>query len=99
MSDYISREKIIDFGERQLKHLDDGEAYRRLAAFLNAIPAADVVEVKRGKWIPGKEWTGIGAFRIKEMVVTCFICPECGRIVDVSEGDFNFCPNCGADMR
>ena len=42
MAEYIEREAVIEFGERQLKRLDDGEAYRRLDAWLNSIPAADV---------------------------------------------------------
>ena len=45
MAEYIERDAVIEFGERQLKRLDDGEAYRRLDAWLNSIPAADVQEV------------------------------------------------------
>jgi len=40
--EYIERAAVIEFGEQQLKRLDDGEAYRRLDAWLNTIPAADV---------------------------------------------------------
>lgn len=46
--EYIERDAVIEFGERQLKRLDDGEAYRRLDAWLNSIPAADVVERASG---------------------------------------------------
>ena len=42
MTDYISREEIIEFGDIMLKRLDDGEAYRRLNAWLEVVPAADV---------------------------------------------------------
>ena len=42
MAEYIEREAVIEFGEQQLKRLDDGEAYRRLDFWLNSIPAADV---------------------------------------------------------
>ena len=53
MAEYIERDAVIEFGERQLKRLDDGEAYRRLDAWLNSIPAADVRPVvlcKDCKW-------------------------------------------------
>lgn len=52
--------------------------------------AADVVEVKHGKWEENKY-----AF--------CNVCPECGTIVDRSaikwqSGELNYCPNCGVKM-
>lgn len=50
-------------------------------------------ERKKGKWVPefdGK-FTG-GAY--------WFSCSKCKRIVpEVRNGGWNFCPNCGADMR
>lgn len=51
-----------------------------------------------GKWIPVKEETGVEAFGFKEMAVDAFCCSACGKEVDVSEGDFKFCPHCGAKM-
>lgn len=50
----------------------------------DAIPAADVRPVRRGKW----------KF-ISFMTVKCSNCQETFREL---EGD-SFCPNCGADMR
>lgn len=51
------------------------------------------LERKKGEWIPefdGK-FTG-GAY--------WFSCSKCKRIVpEVRNGGWNFCPNCGADMR
>ena len=54
------------------------------------LPAANVIEIKRGKWEENKY-----AF--------CNVCSECGTIVDRSaikwqSGELNFCPNCGAKM-
>ncbi len=48
------------------------------------IPSADVVEVKHGKWL------AIG----NTGLASC----KCGYITD-RYSMFNFCPNCGADMR
>lgn len=50
-------------------------------------------ERKRGEWIPkfNGKFTG-GAY--------WFSCSKCNRIVpEVRNGGWNFCPNCGADMR
>ena len=65
-------------------------AIRKIVAYF---PAADVREVKRGKWIDDKVSFYLG-------------CSECGCFLEyavdtfLDEGDhYNFCPNCGADMR
>ena len=51
-----------------------------------AIPSADVVEVRHGKWI------------LKEILgVRLYGCSVCGKNYWWSTD--NFCPNCGADMR
>ena len=91
MTDYISREAIIQFGETQLKHLDDGEAYRRLDAWLNFAPAADVRPAVRGKWTTEHlASTSGGTYAVVR-------CSEC--FSQFPMWHTNFCPNCGADMR
>jgi rRNA maturation endonuclease Nob1 len=51
---------------------------------MSKIPTADVVEVRRGKWIKrGNEKK----------------CSECKFIYYSNNDEWNFCPNCGADMR
>lgn len=59
------------------------------------IPAADVREVKRGRWsfdniiftdADGVSRSGMRGYK----------CSECGGFCI---GESNFCPNCGADMR
>ena len=60
-------------------------------ADIDAMPTIE--EQKKGEWIPefdGK-FTG-GAY--------WFSCSKCKRIVpEVRNGGWNFCPQCGADMR
>lgn len=60
-----------------------------------AIPAADVRPVVRGHWIGIKEAEEMGDI-MKEF--TCLVCGCCDWDCTESES-FNFCPNCGADMR
>lgn len=51
-------------------------------------PAADVVEVKRGRWEhEGGDWSDI------------WMCTACGESWFFEYNPTAFCPNCGADMR
>lgn len=54
---------------------------------VNRIPAADVVEVRKGRWANGA--FGYGHYW----------CTACQKEVWSEEEKTNFCPNCGADMR
>lgn len=98
MPDYISREVAIDDISSRLNLTDlegnpinakDIRAY--VAELINHVPAADVREVKRGKW----EHDEIGAD----------ICSVCQNYAFESSTHHlcgwepNYCPNCGADMR
>lgn len=62
---------------------------------IQAIPAADVVERKRGEWkecqhISYDEW------RDEDVYWYTYVCSNCHfEAMDNS----HFCPNCGADMR
>lgn len=60
------------------------------ALCINREPTADVRENVRGKWIKGGEQP---YFRKHFDIVVCSICNKRG------EHRWNFCPNCGADMR
>lgn len=61
-------------------------------------PAADVVERKKGEWIGFPE-----SFKFEHIydrdAIVCPFCEESWNIVDNDTERFNFCPNCGADMR
>lgn len=86
MAEYIEREAI-------LKHTTSVEVGAfsewdvvKVEHIKNA-PAADVVEVKHGKWIKKNDC----AFPV---------CSECHTWTDELQGtaEFNYCPNCGAKM-
>lgn len=55
---------------------------------LDAIPAADVAPVVHGMWVPVPN-TGVGA------TGRCTVCNK--AIYGFTA--YNYCPNCGADMR
>ena len=76
---------------------------------IKAIPAADVVERKRGKWLTKEYMYGDPDVGIEDMWVErlaeygdCAYCSECGENAKLDGAEeyslTNFCPNCGADM-
>ena len=61
-------------------------------------PATDVRPVVRGKWI---EFPAALAYK-DAYCDTHIVCSACEAVFDIMDNDterFNFCPNCGADMR
>ena len=89
MSDYISREAAIE--EAKKSHL-----YFDLKPILQRVPAADVVPVVKAEWYGEADGYADG-----ELVYDMWSCPICGKRFEEWEEkpDWNFCPNCGADMR
>lgn len=87
MAEYIEREALIRVICAEFCHVapapekpcDGCHMVEEIADF----PAADVVEVKRGRW----KGEGMGDY-------SCSLCTKV-----VSGNTYNFCPNCGADMR
>ena len=71
-----------------------------ITEIVNHMPAADVVEVKHGKWIDG-DGNYVPFYKEGVPKGSCD-CSVCGRWLTASdEYDVygNFCPYCGADMR
>jgi hypothetical protein len=109
MARYIEKDSalkvIYDFKE---KHTEDRKEYPlnygTLLDFINQIrdlPTEDVRPVVRGRWIGHGEHcenlgvvpSGLGAYEW---------CSNCDCGIDVREwhrNNYNYCPNCGADMR
>lgn len=83
MADYIKREDVMN----TFLNYGIGWGAAKVKGVINSIPAADVVERKKGKWIKPT--------RVPDsMLEECSVCGfDCGAYT------FNYCPNCGADMR
>ena len=83
MAEYIEREAALS---SQNKSMNLFECRKRL----ESIPAADVRPVVRGKWLDDCE-TGCSE---------CSVCHDSFLWEDFKGvADWNYCPNCGADMR
>ena len=88
MTEYIDREYVLKCMEDSYKSAGiSAEAKAKMTRWLNKAPAADVRPVVRGKWIKP---TRVPDSMLDE-------CSVCG--FDTGAYTFNFCPNCGADMR
>lgn len=101
MAEYIKRESI----QKALKNVtDDPSCPLFLAAmieqYIDQEPAADVVEVKHGKWIwdpNGMDW-GLGAWQCSECACRNNNLPMNNRINPLVFSGSKYCPNCGAKM-
>ena len=91
--EYIEREAVLEeFDACKPRYWRDTEAevqanwdYKLYRSIVAEAPTADVVEVRRGRWLPQRL---LGAD-----VVDCSECKTLGS------PQWNWCPVCGADMR
>lgn len=67
------------------------DAYRQMIDILDDEPAADVRPVIRGKW--KKHYADHEAFGERPFCRYCSVCNA------ITVFPYNFCPDCGADMR
>ena len=91
MADYIDRDKAIKEVLEWATELNHPTMLVKEDAIgiLKMMPSADVRENVRGEWIRGDAEKLQGAAR----------CSACGGTCYKGRHYFNFCPNCGADMR
>lgn len=75
-------------------------ACKRVADCVKNLPAADVVERKKGEWLAGNGNPRTFG-RLRAMCGRCgaFALYEMVNVGSFKEQTSNFCPNCGADMR
>lgn len=90
MCNYISKAEAINTilgdmqnGESNMEEIFN-TALRKAASRIETIPAADVEEVRHGKWVYH--------YRLKR-----FVCLECGY-EQKHKPEWKYCPNCGAIM-
>ena len=82
MRKYIDRAALFN-------SLSNAKTVEEIFAAIQAAPAEDVEQVKRGRWI----------MRDNDYIDDCK-CSECGCVEYFNKGwkHFNYCPNCGARM-
>ena len=90
MSDYIKREDAIrQIVKTSAQNELDIPAIGTVIYILSEMDSADVRENVRGEWI------------VKKDIINCSVCKRCSWSKSYEDlvRSFNFCPNCGADMR
>ena len=60
-------------------------------------PAADVAEVRHGRWIGFPECLKYPNAYSDDHII-CSVCEECFNFLDNDTERFDFCPHCGAKM-
>lgn len=93
MSEYIDREDVLKILSEKNAAWD---AYQKV----QALPAADVRPVVRGRWEPvmAHFTSGRTEQAWEEAYAPEYTCSKCGFEL-IAYGEKNYCPNCGADMR
>ena len=99
MAEYISKDKFIHFLFKEIAYFEETQTdieipiSTTLQSVVNEIKkftSEDVQPVKHGKWDRYETCSVCGASKS-----SFFYCTETGDW----DGDWNYCPNCGADMR
>ena len=97
MADYIKKENalqaVIDCWEPWFGSYPAGDIVRCPYFAINKIPSEDVQPVVHGEWEV-----------FDEPDTNAYECTACHDVFWLSDGtpfenNYNFCPNCGADMR
>ena len=92
MTEYIEREALM----RNLKQFAPEQLTPLIESLIQKQPAADVVEVRRGKW-KLKQYEG--GILDGEIYDECSICEYQRFFDDIRfKTAFNYCPKCGAKM-
>lgn len=89
MTEYIDREAVIkwiDYTSDGCSYLETGVDFAKRD--INAIPAADVAPVVRGRWV-----------RDEYGVIHCSVCNAYLKDEEYENHTFKKCYYCGADMR
>ena len=87
MDEYINRERARFEAKRYFKNMD--EIQEDLDMLFCMLPAENVAPVRHGRWIEQERYT----FGVM------YDCSVCGNRILDNGHSWNYCPNCGADMR
>lgn len=84
---------LYEIGDAPCRACDIGD----MLDYVENAPAADVAEVRHGRWIGYPECLKYPNAYSDDHIV-CSACEECFSILDNDCERFNYCPNCGARM-
>lgn len=92
MAEYIDRQAVLDELDEDIEEFVERDyALKTAKKYIKKIPPADVRPVLRGRWIPKN---ADGSWRVD----ACSACKKNTHYLRYASA-YDFCPNCGADMR
>ena len=97
--DVVSRQAVLEqincwIGSGEYRYTNATDYLNKRIKALQAVNSQENV----GYWMPIEYPTGVEAFGVKEMSAQELQCSECGKTVDISDGDFKYCPYCNTKM-
>lgn len=93
----IDADKLIDYTDDRYSWHEIGRRERDdIVWALESAPTVDAVPVRHGHYVGEGDGYANG-----ELVYDVWKCSECGCVFedDYEKPTYNYCPNCGADMR
>lgn len=98
MTEYLEKAALVRIlrAKAEMGRLSEySVCFDNVAKMIELLPAADVAEVKHGKWIQEQ-------IKIENMSIVRYrnTCSECGGKADFLLRDlhYSYCPHCGAKM-
>lgn len=98
MTEYLEKAALVRIlrAKAEMGRLSEySVCFDNVAKMIELLPAADVEEVKHGKWIQEQ-------IKIENMSIVRYrnTCSECGGKADflLRELHYSYCPHCGAKM-
>ena len=98
MTEYLEKAALVRIlrAKAEIGRLSEySVCFDNVAKMIELLPAADVAEVKHGKWIQEQ-------IKIENMSIVRYrnTCSECGGKADflLRELHYSYCPHCGAKM-
>ena len=100
MTDYVSRDDVLAIINASIADLEYNDENIAVQEAIRAIPAADVREVRTGRWIESKRVPVLNS----NWESVYWKCSECGIEIcttfpEYELGKWHYCVNCGADNR
>lgn len=98
MTEYLEKAALVRIlrAKAEMGRLSEcSVCFDNVAKMIEPLPAADVAEVKHGKWIE------VQKENIWNDIVPVLECSACGKYTVGTRGIMtksNYCPNCGAKM-
>lgn len=103
MTEYLEKAALVRIlrAKAEIGRLSEySVCFDNVAKMIELLPAADVAEVKHGKWIwdpNGMDW-GLGTWQCSECACRNNNLPMNNRINPLVFSGSKYCPNCGAKM-